>query len=275
MSRRRTHTAAKSAEHSNAEVDASPSRGRGLAEAITAGFREVLEACRPPVIVEDPLQAICRERAGYASANALPQPMDLSNPQVCKDPYMWILYFAKVNLAKGHLQSTFGTKGPLILAFEDALRKIYPSIKGEASTLNSCGLPELLCQIGMIFLNHPAVNGVEDLMLTLAPSILAAQELITEMDEKEISVSVGPAAAAAFAVAQRRLDPRRFAHVAAEAVKHAIKVSGQKREVSGTGAAHKRETDTAPGKKRHRQCRKCHAMITGSFKEHRSVCPKK
>ena len=132
--------------------------------------RDWAHRLRGEVVDEDPLQIAIRERAGITSAATLPKPLDLGNFQVVKDPHMWILFFAKTKVARGHFRSEFGTLGVLLQAFDVALGVAFPG----ASLFERRTLCDIFMQVGMIFINHPAAQGVDDLFLTVGSCLNSA-----------------------------------------------------------------------------------------------------
>jgi hypothetical protein len=202
-----------------------------------------------------------RKLSGISTVGELPHPFDFSNPSILKDPYMWVLFISKANIAKGHLRSKFGTRGPLLEAFEDSLSVEYP--RGKTELVRS--LSTLFMQVGMIVINHPASEGLDDLMTTINPTLKEAIRIITELDSDLISASLGPRAGLAFSRARLDLHPRHFAAAAGEALKSALKVG----QPTGSG---KRGRDGGQDAGSPRTCFKCKDEVTGPFAEHRKVC---
>ena len=234
-----------------------------MSEAFTKGLSASLKALRGEVVDEDPLQIAIRERAGITSAATLPKPLDLGNFQVVKDPHMWILFFAKTKVARGHFRSEFGTQGVLLQAFDVALGVAFPG----ASLFERRTLCDIFMQVGMIFINHPAAQGVDDLFLTLGSCLNSATHYITLLDERLIVESLGVSAGLLYKTTRLKLDPLNFACGASEAIRSVLrsarpKFTGEKRERGNQG-------QRAP-----RQCNRCGESIPpgGNFRDHRTVC---
>lgn len=242
----------------------------GFKEALVEGFREVLSHVgNKDAEKEDPLQAALRERARIDSISGIPKPFLLSNPQVLKDPWMWILYISKCKLAKSHFASEFGTKGIVVTAFESALEEFYPQI----SIPEKRELVDAFIQCGMITLNHPATAGVDDLIGTLEPSVIRAGRKLSMMDATVVSRFAGQRAGAAFLSSRLSLDPANFPVGAGESLRSAVRVAHS----GGQGESGKKpRTEAVSDKSGPRKCHKCDLDVPANvlFSDHRKVCTK-
>lgn len=251
----------------------------GLAKLISAGISEglteVLKAVKTIPVVEDPLQAAIRIKARIDSLTNLPSPLLLGNNQVLKEPYLWILFISKSNLVRGHFRGEFGTRGPVLIAFEDALTVAYPLISAHVKV----EISSLFSQVGMIVINHPAENGIEDLLDTLKPCCDRATSLINDLDCTVISTAIGENGGQVFSK-NRSLDLKNFSAAAQGAVTSALRSRGGGEGGRGgyhggrgNGRGTKRDREEGTGE---RKCYKCFVTVPAgtSFRDHRKVCKK-
>lgn len=244
---------------------------RAMADSIKEGIAEAIKVARGlPAGVEDPLQAGVRERARIATAAGVPSPLNLGNHQVLKEPWLWLLFLSSSNAVKSHIRGEFGTPGAILLAVDVATGRAYPkSNEAERAQLNA-----FFSQVAMIFLNHPASAGVEDLLTTVEPTMTAASALIIRLDEREIASTIGGQAANAYVRTRTGLDAGLFSVAAAEALRSASKVcEGGKRGGTDQGGP-PRKAARKDGKEADRVCKKCgkEVPVGTLFKDHRKTC---
>ena len=236
-----------------------------LADTVGKAIEKVLTTVFPAKVEEDPLVRRLRVRAGLVT---LPEPVLLNNPRWLKEPCLWPLFAAHHKVVKGHLRSDFGSAGPLALSFEQEIQKAYPRV--DVNVILQ--LAELFGQMILIYLNHPSVSGVEDLMITIDPIINRGNEVFAKLDSDLVRDTLGANAADTFFQHRVSLNPLLFAGSAEDALKR---------------ATNKRDTSDPRGKPRERKSRrietgpiKCrHCLETlpkgGNYAMHNKICKMK
>ena len=228
----------------------------------------VRQARAEDVVPEDPLVQAVRLRSHF-SAGQIPSLVDLSNPQVVKDPYMWLLLLEAKKVTKSMIRGPLGTRGAAVQAFEDACREQWSDL--DAEQLRK--LSALLIQVSNIYLNHQVESGVEDLMKSLEVFCSEARNLIVKLDGAMIGSTVGEPAGTAYKNQMLFLSAERFPVAAGEALKKAAFKAAQKTE---GGQANRKRQRGETGEKGDRTCKKCGKEVPWGtkFKDHKKTCSK-
>ena len=234
-----------------------------FADIIGSAIEKVLTAVLPVKVEEDPLVRRLRVRAGLVT---LPEPILLNNPRWLKEPSLWPLFAAHHKVVKGHLRCDFGSAGPLTFSFEQEIKKAYPRV--ESCTVAQ--ISELFVQLILIYLNHPMISGVEDLMVTIDPILNRAYDVIAKLDCDLIREVLGVNAADSFLQHRLALNPLSFAGSAEEALKRTT----YKRENTNPGRAQHPKSRRVESDVRAIKCRQCQETLPkgGNFSAHNKIC---
>ena len=122
----------------------------------------------------------------------------------------------------------------------------------------------------LIYLNHPMISGVEDLMVTIDPILNRAYEVFAKLDCDLIREILGVNAGDSFLQHRLALNPLSFAGSAEEALKRAT----YKRENTNPGRAQHPKSRRVESEVRVIKCRQCHETLPkgGNFSAHNKIC---
>ncbi len=221
----------------------------------------------------DPLVAAMKQRSDMSEGSILPSPFNLRNPQVLRDPQMWILYFASLKVNINHFVDSFGLPGLVAQAFRRGLEASFVRVSITESELRE--LEDLFRTLDFLYAQacKPArVETLDNLMLIIDAPLRNARERLTALIRREIESEVSNGAGEHCFAAVSILDPANFPCGQAELVKRIPKAQAEKsaRDDSGQPAAQKKKKKPRPDRddrtptKKLPTCRRCKKEVQGS-----------
>jgi len=146
--------------------------------------------------------------AAKARGLQIPEPMDLSNAQVLKEPVLWPVLFTSLSLKREAFVTAEGGPGTIIPQLMDSLKGIYSSIKSTANDWVVSKLyhvVELMKCVGLLVLTL----ALKDYNVVASFFYKQASDLISQLDRDYVTKNCGRKAGQVFA-SHSTLDKRLF-----------------------------------------------------------------
>ena len=234
--------------------------------------------------------ALSKKCLSVGGETVLPNPLNLSNPLVLRNPPLWLCIFEKRNLKAHHFTTEDDSKRKMVLAFGESLAKLFsgrvdppfplPSDQAVDGELLVC----IFQSLGMLYVHVPLpVDSLEDavdaLLRVAKPSLEEAKRILRRMNARIITLLGG--SGERFATSGF-LDPILFNTSDRDAVKKATiraeapldSRDGRKRLRRDArndrlhDDQHRIPADRAALNATTRACTKCQKPFTGSWSSH-------